>query len=63
LAEVELGNAPPLEIVAKNLNANPEEYRNQTELNDILKNGPNYVKQTQKRIKEIVEEVIKEIYF
>jgi hypothetical protein len=57
LAEVELGNAPPLEMIAKNLNPNPEEYRRQTDLTEILKNGPGYVNQAQRRIKEIVTEV------
>lgn len=57
LAEMELGHAPPIEYIEKNLKINPDDYRKQKELSDVLKYGKQYIKEAQNKINEIIEDV------
>ena len=54
---MELGHAPPIEYIEKNLKINPDDYRKQKELSDVLKYGKQYIKEAQNKINEIIEDV------
>jgi len=58
LAQIELGYAPPIEYIEKNLKYNPENYRNTKTLNDVLKNSENYMQSAQEKIERLEDEVL-----
>lgn len=57
LAQVELGQAPPLEILSKNIKTNPDAHRKQVNLQEVLKNSKDYVLEAQKNIVKVIKEV------
>ena len=57
MAQIELGNAPPIEYIEKNLKYNPDNYRNTKTLNDVLKNSEDYMLSAQEKIEKLEEEV------
>ena len=58
LAEIEMGNAPPLELIKKNIQYDPDEYRNQRTLNEVLQHGKEYANEAHERIEEAMREVL-----
>lgn len=52
-----MGNAPPVDLIKKNIKYNPDEYRNQRTLNDVLKHGQGYIDDAHQRIEEVMNEV------
>ena len=53
LIEMEMGNAPPKEFLLKNIDINPEEYRVQRNLDEMIDRGYHYVSNTRDKIDDI----------
>lgn len=59
LSEIELGNAPPKEIIAKNFKIDYEQYRDHMDLSEFFKKGKEYLETAKKRIEDLKAQVIK----
>jgi len=57
LADIELGNAPPIEFLEKNIRYDPEDYRNDKPLTEVLKYGEGYMHDAQEKIEYLEKDV------
>lgn len=53
LSEIELGNAPPKELIAKNFKIDYEQYRETMDMSEFFKNGKEYLEMTRKKIEDL----------
>lgn len=58
LSEIELGNAPPKELIAKNFKIDYEQYREPMDLTDFFKKGKQYLETTKKKIEDLKNNVL-----
>jgi len=58
LSEIELGNAPPKELIAKNFKIDYEQYREPMDLTEFFKKGKEYLENTKKKIEDMKSKVI-----
>lgn len=59
LSEIELGNAPPKEIIAKNFKIDYEQYRDHMDMSEFFKKGKEYLETAKKKIEDLKAQVIK----
>lgn len=57
MAEIELGNAPPKELIAKNFNIDYEQYREHMDVSEFFKRGKEYIQTTKNKIDDMKSKV------
>lgn len=57
MSEIELGNAPPKEMIAKNFKIDYENYREHMDLSEFFKKGKQYLENTKNRIEDLKAQV------
>ena len=57
MSEIELGNAPPKELIAKNFKIDYEQYREPMDFTEFFTKGKEYLENTKKKIEDMKSKV------